>query len=182
MISNNHYIFSNYLKSITMECIVCLENITRTTPNIECGHKIHHKCLLKRKYACNYNNEQFTCPYCTQHIDNMRKTRSEYRNNLKTIMELMTKFEAVDKNEKMNIKYNERIRIIIKIFKVVNTNKSLLYKSEKLVRVIHKQAFVLKQQLKEVNDNVKKTLFKKLNNELDEILKILNIYTLSKVV
>ena len=137
-----------------MECIVCYENTTRTTPIIECGHKIHHKCLLKWKYICNYNHAQLTCPYCTQPIDNMRKTRSECRDDVKTLQELINKFYTTDKLKEDNIKHNQRIRIIIKIFKIFNTNKSIIYKDEDLIRVTRKKICFLKQNLKELDEDL----------------------------
>ena len=74
------------------KCIVCYENTIKTTPTIECGHKIHHKCLLKWKFICNYNNKPLRCPYCTLPIDNMRNTRNRYKNNISFIRTLLKKY------------------------------------------------------------------------------------------
>ena len=160
-----------------MECIVCYNNTTITTPITECGHKIHHKCLLKWKYVCNYNRTKLTCPYCTQPIDNMRKTRSEYRNDVKTLQELINKFHSADKLKEGNIKHNQRIRIIIEIFKVFNTNKSLIYKSEDLLKVIRERICFLKKDLDSDEYNLNKTLMRKLKIEFDKTHRILEIYT-----
>ena len=161
-----------------MECIVCYENTTRTTPITECGHKIHHKCLLKWKYICNYNHVQLTCPYCTQPIDNMRKTRSECRNDIYYLCDLLRKFNTTHNLKGANIRHNERMRIIIKIFKVFNTNKSIIYKDEDLIRITRKKICFLKKNLTELEVDLNKTLMRKLNHELDETHRILEIYTL----
>ena len=165
-----------------MECIVCYENITKTTPITECGHKIHHKCLLKWKFICNYNHVRLTCPYCTQPIDNMRKTRSEYRNDIKILRELTSKFNTIDNlDEEYTIRHKEymRMRIIIKIFKIFNSNKSLIYKDKNLVKVTREKVCFLKKELKESDNDFNKTLRRKLNNVLDETNRLFKIYTTS---
>ena len=171
-----------------MECIICYENTTKTTPTIECGHKIHHKCLLKWKFMCNYNKETFRCPYCTQPIDNMRKTRSECKNNLKYLVR--TAFPALFK------KYygefpppspsfppafppgNDRCKHIIEVFKLLNNNKNLLYRSEHLVNTVKYKVDELQKELQEATCSINKSIKRELNNELDKCRRNLEIYTL----
>jgi uncharacterized protein YdaL len=107
----------------------------------------------------------------------MRKTRSEYRNEIYYIRDLLRKFNTTHNLEDVNIKRNERMRILIKIFKVFNTNKSIIYKDESLIRVTRKKICFLKHNLTELEKDLNKTLMRKLNNELDETHRILDIYT-----
>ena len=162
-----------------MECIICYENTKKTTPTIECGHKIHHKCLLKWKFICNYNKTKLICPYCTQPIDNMRKTRSECRNNFKYLKELFRKYYHKGASSPPRLPPgNDRCNLLIEIFKLVNINKNILYINENLVKTLDRKVDELQQELCEIPYNINKSLKRELNYELDECRRILEIYTL----
>tara|TARA_B100000902_G_C27314361_1_gene920329 strand:- start:1083 stop:1739 length:657 start_codon:yes stop_codon:yes gene_type:complete len=54
-----------YLNEID-KCSICLEDINDNTPNIECGHLFHRKCLLQ--HFLNQENE-YSCPLCRNKLD-----------------------------------------------------------------------------------------------------------------
>lgn len=164
------------------KCIVCYENTTKTTPTIECGHKIHHKCLLKWKFICNYNNKPLSCPYCTLPIDNMRNTRNRYKNNISSIRTLLNKYygktSLTTRSKLISVIHsgNDRCKIITEILKLININTNILYKSERFVKVTQYKVYELQQALK-TQYNINRSLKKELNNEFDKFLKNLEIYT-----
>ncbi len=156
-----------------MDCVVCFEKTTKTTPSTECGHKIHHKCLLKWKYQCNHDKLPLTCPYCRQLIDNSRITRS--MTNSKSIVKyLQSLFSMVQDTENTN----DRIKIIIEIFTIMCVSKTLLYQrsSERLIRVTHIKINEFKKD-NYIMSNPRKYHVRKLIHILDECTRILSIYT-----
>jgi len=56
------YIYLNELD----KCSICLDEINNNTPNIECGHLFHRKCL--KQHFTNQSNE-YTCPLCRKKLD-----------------------------------------------------------------------------------------------------------------
>jgi len=56
------YIYLNELD----KCSICLDEINNNTPNIECGHIFHRKCL--KEHFKSQDNE-YSCPLCRKKLD-----------------------------------------------------------------------------------------------------------------
>jgi len=86
-------------------CIICLDPIGRKEPIYNCGHKFHHKCLLK------WNKK---CPLCKKNILKVRTSRS------------LTRYQKLLSEIATENTYAKRLAKICDVFEILYIYNSIL--------------------------------------------------------
>ena len=98
-----------------MDCSICFKILPRVHLVLPCGHKFHFSCLDQW-----YNFKPGLCPYCRQ--TNGGGIYSRLRSKKKLIRYFVDKCREVN----LTINKEEKVKIMLDIFTLVNNNMRIL--------------------------------------------------------